>query len=266
MIGMMQVNLRGNIVSLFSKRKKILAIGCSYTDHWYGEKYGFSTWPEILADKLDMHCYNYGKAGSGNNYIFEKMYDKIYEEEFDLVVLMWSEFQRLDFQWHGKGWLSLHPHRIKTLEKYAMNISGKRSLLKYANIHSMTQHSLRLFHLTQTLLKDIPYIMVQGTRCVCAPIGFGFDQSDGYWRVLEKECIESMLKSPYIDKIDEDKFLGFPLLRPIGGWDMDTVMDKLDPDRKKYRIGGPTGDTHPNEEGHKYMAGVIYDAYQKLYS
>ena len=144
-----------------------------------------------------------------------------------------------------------------------MNISGKRSLLKYANIHSMTQHSLRLFHLTQTLLKDIPYIMVQGSRCVCAPTGLGFHHSDDYWRFIERYCVAAMLKSPYIDKIDENKFLGFPIMRQIGGWDMDSEMDKLDPKRKMYRIGG--GDTHPNKKGHEYMAGVIYDKYKKIY-
>jgi len=257
-----------NLLNLdISNRKKLLTIGCSYTDKWYANKYGFPVWPDLLAEKLDMDCHNYGKCGSGNQYIFDKMYDLIAKEDFDLVVFMWTEFQRLDFQWHGQtGWLHLHPHRANTVEKFAMNISGKRTLLRYANIHSMTQNSLRLFHLVQTLLKDIPYIMVQGTRCVCTPLGFGFNHPEDYWKVVERQCVESMLKSPYIDKIDEDKFLGFPLLRSMGGWSMDDVMDKLDPDRKIYRLGGPTEDTHPNAEGHKYMAGVIYDAYQKLYS
>ena len=68
----------------------------------------------------------------------------------------------------------------------------------------------------------------------------------------------------YKDKIDENKFLGFPIMRQIGGWDMDSVMDKLDPKREMYRISKE--DTHPNKKGHEYMAGIIYDAYQKVYS
>ena len=252
-------------MSLFSKRKKLLAIGCSYTDNCWTENnaYGFPVWPELLAEKLDMDCHNFGKSGCGNQYIFSKMYDMIHKEDWDLVVLMWTEIQRMDFQWHGKGWLSLHPHRASNHEKYPMNISGKKSLLNYANIHSMTQHSMRLFHLTQTLLKDTPYIMVQGSRCVCSPSGLGFHHSDDYWRFVERYCVAAMLKSPYIDKIDENKFLGFPIMRQIGGWDMDSELDRLDPKRKKYRIGG--GDTHPNEAGQEYMAGVIYDKYKKIY-
>ena len=251
-------------MSLFSKRKKLLAIGCSYTDIRWTKTHGFPTWPEVLAEKLDMNYNNFGKSGAGNNYIFGKMYDKIHEQDWDLVVLMWTEMQRIDFQWHGKGWLSLHPHRANHHEKYPFPLPGKSALLKYANIHSMTQNSMRLFHLTQKILEDIPYIMVQGSRCVCAPTGLGFNHSNDYWKVVEKQCAESMLKSPYMDKIDEDKFLGFPIMRQIGGWDMDSVMDKLDPKREMYRISKE--DTHPNKKGHEYMAGIIYDAYQKVYS
>ena len=96
MIGMTQVNLRGYIVSLFSKSKKLLAVGCSYTDNCWtkpkpymlpkgelnegskvGWEHGFSVWPEILAEKLGMECYNFGASGQGNSYILEKTYDQI---------------------------------------------------------------------------------------------------------------------------------------------------------------------------------------------
>ena len=74
-------------MSLFSKRKKLLAVGCSYTDSWWTRTHKFPVWPELLAEKLDMDCHNFGKSGCGNQYIFSKVYDLINEQDWDLVVL-----------------------------------------------------------------------------------------------------------------------------------------------------------------------------------
>ncbi len=256
------------------KRKKLLAVGCSYTDNWWTEKHGFPVWPELLAEKLDMDCHNFGMCGAGNHYIFATMHDKINEEDFDLVVLMWSEFQRMDFQqeipkhWKKRGtrWVSLHPQRGNTKQIYPMNLSSKRSLLKYADIHSMTQLSLRLFYMSQNLLKDIPYIMVQGPRCVATPLGLEYNHSKDFHLVVERNCAEIILKNPYTHKIDEDKFLGFPIMRQIGGGDIDSMLDKADPKRKKFRVGGDKLDTHPNKNGHEFIMERIYDVYKKNYS
>ena len=270
---MMPKILRGYIVSLFSKRKKLLAVGCSYTDNCWtkpqpymlskvelneeskvGWKHGFSVWPEILAEKLDMECYNFGASGQGNSYILEKTYDQINKTNWDLVVLMWSEFQRLDFEnRHGhpeNAWKSIHHFRDNSLVN---NLSHEStiSLLKIANVYAMTQRSVRFFHLAQTLLKDIPYIMVQGVMPM-----YGTKE-------IDKECANSIIASPFLNEIDDTKFMGFPTLKNIGGWCMDDMLDKKDPDRISMRISAE--DTHPNDKGHEYMAELIYNKYREIY-
>ena len=41
-------------------------------------------------------------------------------------------------------------------------------------------------------------------------------------------------------------------------------MDQKDPSRSKMRITNK--DTHPNEQGHKYMMEILLDGYKKNYS
>ena len=59
----MQRNFQRNIMSMFSKRKKLIIGGCSYTDN-YAKKHKmpeFPIWGELLADKLDMDLINLGR-------------------------------------------------------------------------------------------------------------------------------------------------------------------------------------------------------------
>ena len=46
--------------------KKLVALGCSYTEN----QYPFTVWPELLAKKLNYKCVNLGAGGQGNEYIF----------------------------------------------------------------------------------------------------------------------------------------------------------------------------------------------------
>ena len=53
-------------------------------------------------------------------------------------------------------------------------------------------------------------------------------------------------------------------MREIGGYSVEDILDNIDPERKQLRISEE--DTHPNNEGHKFIAGVLYDEYKKIYS
>ena len=102
-----------------SSRKKLIAIGCSYTNYMHHGTY----WPEFLAEHLDMEVVNLGGPGQGNGYIFSILQDvlmlnkitsywpkrtlfNIKNEDIGLVVIMWSEFQRTDFQSTNRSSLS----------------------------------------------------------------------------------------------------------------------------------------------------------------
>ena len=52
-------------MSLFSRKKKLIVSGCSYTDNYAKEKNidEFDTWSQILADKLDMELVNLARCG-----------------------------------------------------------------------------------------------------------------------------------------------------------------------------------------------------------
>ena len=51
-------------------KNKLLAFGCSYTEHYehsmwaMGVDHSFPRWPKLLADKLDMECVNRCPTGS----------------------------------------------------------------------------------------------------------------------------------------------------------------------------------------------------------
>ena len=66
-----------------------------------------------------------------------------------------------------------------------------------------------------------------------------------------------IINSPYFHKIE---MLGWPILEDIGGWTIDTWLDKVDGSKKrgKSKLRISETDSHPNEEGHKRIANKLY--------
>ena len=98
----MQKNLQGNIMSVFSKKKKLIVCGCSYSDN-YATREGignFKVYGQLLAEKLDMELVNLSLCGFGNKGIFTSIIDSILNQkppkDIGLVIAQWSEFQRVD--------------------------------------------------------------------------------------------------------------------------------------------------------------------------
>jgi len=320
-------------------RKKLIAIGCSFTrdilsfSHVsrgvfenssrgvFKPGYDFPVWPTLLADKLDMDCLNLGRGGMGNDYISAKLVDTVLsekKEDIGLVVLMWSGWQRIDYQDIDGVW-----------EKMVRRGDAWNNNLKYNNAHNATTKSLRYFLMSQMLLKDIPYLMIQGVDVqyklaaeqgdASAQYNLGVMYKDGegvpqdyktavkWYRIAAEQGnasaqtllgamygkgqgviqdyktavkwyrlaadqgnVTAELKWPQIflnskifDEIDEKKFIGWPIMREIGGYNVIDMLDKLDPERTQLRISKE--DHHPNAEGHKIIAQEIYNAYEKVY-
>ena len=258
-------------------KSKLIAIGCSYTEYYEDSmhtktKHNFPRWPKLLADKLDMECVNLGKCGMGHEYMVAKLLDTlISEKNIGLVVIMWSEWQRLDFQFRpGKGtdgWVALHPHRDnRRVERYPINREGRIALLEHNNVISATMRSLRFFLIAQKLLKDIPYLMVQGCYALVDPLFLHPEDNEVSWENeinLRKKAIKQIISSPITDKIKEDKFIGWPIFSEIDGYDVDTMLDKHDPNRIKLRVD--ENDSHPNREGHRLISEEIYKVYKRVY-
>jgi len=179
----------------------------------------------------------------------------------------------MDFEYFNKyrqiKWKHLHPHRNKTFgegsEIFPIDNPWKRSLLQYNDIIASVLHNARLFWSAQNILKDIPYLMIQGTKALCTPNFKDDPYPDDYWQIVDKNAIRTLLKSPYIELIDTKKFIGWPIFPQLGGMSIDSYLDSKDADRKKYRIHHIT-DTHPNTAGHEVISELIYDNYRKIYS
>jgi hypothetical protein len=257
---------------LKSSRKKLIAIGCSFTRYrgtFTRHMDDFPEWPTHLAQELDMECVNLGWGGVGNEYISAKLIDTILSEkkkDIGLVVLMWSGWQRMDFEDINNNWYRIRPspdnrQNIKNPVAF-LNIQNPETIimlntimLKYNNAHNATMKSLRHFLIAQRLLEDIPYLMMQGIEPIHRT-EFLEEKSKDIW-------LQSFLNSKIFDEIDEKKFIGWPIMQEIGGYTVGDILNKIDPEQKELRISAE--DRHPNDEGHKIMAQEIYNAYEKNY-
>jgi hypothetical protein len=185
----------------------------------------------------------------GNDYISAKLVDTVLsekKEDIGLVVLMWSGWQRIDYQDIDGVW-----------EKMVRRGDAWNNILKYNNAHNATTKSLRYFLMSQMLLKDIPYLMIQG---VDVQYKLAAEQGNV---TAELKWPQIFLNSKIFDEIDEKKFIGWPIMREIGGYNVIDMLDKLDPERTQLRISKE--DHHPNAEGNKIIAQEIYNAYEKVY-
>jgi hypothetical protein len=90
--------------------KKILLVsGCSFTTANYKSaqhperEFLWNKWPKILAEKLNMDCINLAQSGTGNEFIYSSIIDKIEsmdKSSIGLVIPAWSQCRRRDYQMH----------------------------------------------------------------------------------------------------------------------------------------------------------------------
>ena len=246
--------------------KKLLAVGCSYTE----DVYPFPVWPKLLAEKFNMECINLGQCGSGNEYIYSRTLDALVtEKNLGLVVVMWSQFQRLDFydddKWKCFGSSNLKAffqagnkerNRKECTNKLEMLYNKIYDYFGYDDISHHTGRSIRLFYSLQQIMKlpeynNIPFYQLMGT--------YPCDRTQKY--IAAKTIIDS----PYLDKINEMLFLGWPIFDELGGWNVDTWLDKVDLGKRNQdsdvRISQT--DCHPNKKGHEKIAEMLYNEIKK---
>ena len=270
----MRWNFQRNIMSMFSRRKKLIIGGCSYTDN-YAKKHKmpeFPIWGELLADKLDMDLINLGRCGFGNQAIYTTILERtLKEKNVGLIVAMWSEVQRLNIykntqltpKWQHYNWQCFHPERIVLDAEWHDQFykppskNPKKSGLQWdvSNVYrdydidcikGATISSLSFMYSFQNFCEanDVPYLQVQG----CQPL---MGKSEPTQNIQYKEFCNLIINSPYVDKI-KDTFLGWPIDPRIGGYSIDSKLED------EHRFAPE--DTHPNEIGHKFISEVLYNA------
>jgi hypothetical protein len=272
-----------NYIMLKSSRKKLIAIGCSFTEHYLSSimtpdfDYNFPRWPQHLADKLDMECVNLGQCGSGNKQILSKIINTVLtEKNIGIVVVMWSQFQRLDFEYSSTEWMQINLDLDIDQTKIDWDYKQK-NFKELHNLHSAIQDALRTFILAEKLLKDIPHLYIQGPDAVSFYSTKKLLTDDNYRESKQKRVdtgtflyptfiIKLFFLSSYFDYVEKnlsEKFIGWPIMQELGGYSVTNILDKLDPERTQLRISKE--DIHPNAEGHKIIAQEIYNAYEKVY-
>ena len=65
----------------------------------------------------------------------------------------------------------------------------------------------------------------------------------------------NLIKNLFIDKIDEDSFIGWPPTNELGGFN---ILDKLDYYNNPNRVISEE-DNHPSAEGQKFIAELLYE-------
>ena len=276
-----------------SSRKKLIAIGCSYTEHYLfsdqspNADHDFPRWPQHLADMLDMECINLGKCGSGNDQILAKTVDAtLNEKNIGLVVLMWSEWQRIGFQCNTDWdeWFHITPHADWLKD-------GRKYILEKQNKFHATRNTMRTFIHAEKLLKDLPYLFIQGTfnipyyrttelETIDCSVG-GPNETLDFYKVNDSRRMvaKEIIVSPYLNYIEKnigEKFVGWPAMNEIGGYCIDHIFDVEDPHDKpgrgsRQREGGAKfrmskTDAHPNAAGHKIIAEFLYEQYKEIYN
>ena len=254
-----------NYIMLKSSRKKLIAIGCSFTEHYLTSdqspnlNFDFPRWPQHLADMLDMECVNLGKAGAGNDYILAKTVDAtLKEKNIGLVVLMWSEWRRMGFQCHT-DWNKWTHITENTERRPAPGVPVgylKKFILEKQNPPHATRNTLRTFIHAEKILRDIPYMFLQGTQNVV------FRRSPTAQGSI-RETANEILKSPSVgDILDKEEPLHYRYRDTLRYYVSTFGGDKKDP--PKFRISDQ--DMHPNDEGHKFIAEFLYEQYKEIYN
>ena len=285
----MQRNLQGNIMSLFSKKKKLIISGCSYT-HNYAKTQKleeFPIWGELLADQLDMELINLSRCGFGNRAIYTTLVEKmIVEKNVGLVVAMWSEFQRTSLYIDTatlnhlpRQYRDPNPWRCFLPERIVLDASWHEQFYKPPAVNPKmvglkyeVSKCLREYHLDNIksgVVESVGHMFA--FQNVCENMGIPYLQMQGCWPTMAKKTYSAsegkdkqlalcLIDSPYTEKIN-DNFIGWPIVKSIGGYCFDSLLRG---EQHNYIISEE--DTHPNGDGHKLMSKVLYDEYKKIYS
>ena len=225
--------------------KKILIVsGCSYTNKdWQSYIHpemdcSWPKWPELLAKKIDMDCINLGKSGAGQEYIYSSLLEEIVKTKKDrigLVMAAWSGARRDDYEFLTKygtvGWTNV-------LKSEEFDFGSRKPVIEY-----FLNRSIRYIFSLQILCEryNLPLKQFQMVRL------FSPQKTKNRKNFISKKILNSI----FIDKINEDDFIGWPPTKELGGFNfIDILGDNYDISEEDF---------HPNAEGQKFIAEFLYE-------
>lgn len=259
-------------------RNKIIVGGCSFTDYAMPSKakpnpMDFKMWPAYL-EGYDV--INTAKCGSGNRKILSSIIEEVLKHEpkdIKCVIVAWSEWTRQDILADNQYFTSspfrtIIPKMDDERDKLVKEISHNETFVD--NFYKSIQAR---FPKDKDIMNDNLQMMYQ-FQCFCNELHINFlqmqmlpcynkfrkydnhpsDEIGGEIELKKRKIREhDFIKNPITLLLDDDKFIGFPIFKGLGGY---TITDLL---RKKYgesyRINGI--DAHPNEESQRFIAEVV---------
>jgi len=269
-----------------NKKLKLIVGGCSYT--YGGNDKDTIPWPNQLAELLDMELVNTSRNGVGNEYILGEISKAICSyNNIGLVVAMWSEFERIDFPQSLKTKRWQYPDRsyVETEKQFLTTVNANvvydlkkdiqfpKSFRRYVKLHNeivllfnengiYTKLKCLVKSLSQMMLfkqlvksKGLDYIHCVGTN----PYIRGEETAEDIKTKIQQYS-NAIIDSIFFDELDETNFIGFPMIKNIGGFFFD---DLLPEPNLSYRVS--ESDSHPNTKGHKIFADHIYEKYKEIY-
>lgn len=215
--------------------KKLIVSGCSWCDTKFESVFhpeldcSWPKWPEMLAERLGMECINLGKGGSGSEYIYNSLLETVpHTSNIGLVIAAWSKSERRDWQKKNKTW------------------NSERFDIKGTNEYWI-QRQIRYYYSFQILCEylQLPYKQVQ----MLSPTQYG----DG--GVGDRKALVSFETSVIIDLINEDNFIGWPIFKELGGFNIQNkIISKKD---RRFEISNE--DSHPNKKGQELIVDFMYE-------
>ena len=261
--------------------KKLLTFGCSYTDEKYIEltlKYPqlidtikdndgnitkpFPYWPELLSKKLNMKYENYAQCGFGNDGIHATFIENIVgRDDIGLVIIMWSEFMRLDMEMTQKTMFGpkfeWFKNNIASTTEGGKNADHNENLRHKQIDVANTLNKYNLIHPVAMLRKSVRHFY--DVQQICDSKNLKFFQIMGMppsRKVHEKESCRNIIKNPVADEINTDTFIGWPMMTQIDGFSCGSKLYDLDPNREEYFIN--YDNVHPNKKGQEFITELLY--------
>ena len=218
----------------------------------------YTLWPKYLADMLGMDVINVGLGGRGNEFIYNHIIDKLSSvKNVGLTIVMWSDQNRWDFV--GNRTLRIDPSILDPFKG-----QPKKIIDRYRPVFDAIKDA-NLVSTEYNFLKSLRWYNAFQNYCVNENISYmqcsGFNEID---RAKRNDIISTIIDHPVFYKINENNFYGWPIFHEIGGFTLNNKVDEIDPEGKKFRVSDE--DNHPNTEGHKFIAELLYNHYVKLYA
>ena len=244
-------------------KKYLIVSGCSWGDPNFisavhpDMDISWKMWPEILAKKLDMQLINLCKSGQGQEYIYSTLIDTLQTmpiSQIGLMIPAWSTAPRRDYQMSGFQTRK----QLWTADQFDW-----RGCIEY-----WIDRSMRYYYTFQSIMElhRIPYRQIQMVHLYT---GYMWEQlkkrsghpthednednlegDDYLWKQeYKKMCKEQILSSPYYNKINKN-FID---------WDRVSIPSEVNRLGPNYVERISERDKHPNENGQKQIAELIYD-------